>query len=95
MGWMQELAGKATVKGQVVVTRSDGGSTTYTNIDTAEAACDPLKGNLRFFRGAFFQSGAEPKKAAKAPPAPPAPPPAPKAPEAPKLSKRRRSKPSE
>ena len=70
MGWLQELAGPAPLKGQVVVTSQNGGSTTYVNVKTAEEACSGLQGKLRFFRGAFFEAGAEPAKAKEAPPSP-------------------------
>ena len=57
MGWLQDIAGKTSLKGQMVVTRSDGASTTYVNAEKAEEACGDLKGKLRFFRGAFFETG--------------------------------------
>ena len=63
MGWLQNIAGEMPLKGQVVVTRVGGGSTTYVNVDTAEVACSGLKGKLQYFRGAFFETGAAPKKA--------------------------------
>jgi len=82
MGWLKEVQGAASHKGQVVVTRKEGGSITFVDLAAAEAALGTLKGNLRYFRGAFFETGAskradadgvEPKQAKPkaAPPAPP------------------------
>jgi hypothetical protein len=76
---MAELTGKAPHKGQVVVTRKTGVSTTFVDLDKAEAACGDLQGSLTYFRGAFFESGASRRADAAAstkaaPPAPPAPP---------------------
>jgi hypothetical protein len=62
MGWLQDLAGKTPIKGQVVVTVG-GESTTYVNMEKAEEACASLKGKLRFFRGAFFATESMPRKA--------------------------------
>lgn len=57
MGWLSDLTGKTPHKGQVVVTRSTGVSTTFKDLDKAEEACGDLKGKLKYFRGAFFEHG--------------------------------------
>ena len=57
MGWMSDLAGETPLKGQVVVTRSTGVSTSFRDLGAAEDACGDLKGKLTYFRGAFFEKG--------------------------------------
>jgi len=86
MGWFAEIKGASSHKGQVVVTRATGASTTFKDLGTAEGACADLQGKLRYFRGAFFENGtsrradadnaAPPAKSASAPksPAPKSPP---------------------
>jgi len=95
MGWLKEVQGAASHKGQVVVTRKEGGSITFVDLAAAEAALGSLKGGLRYFRGAFFETGAS-KRAdagsveAPAPKAPPAPKAAPTPEPTPREAKRRR-----